>query len=100
MVIEQLTFSVPPTLLDRFLALDHDIWTTALSQQPGFISKEVWREAACPDRIHLIIRWQSRAAWKAVPKALLAETDRRFAEALGTVIPVLLCTDQDVVHSP
>jgi uncharacterized protein (TIGR03792 family) len=97
MVIEQLTFFVPDGLIDRFLVLDREIWTAALSQQPGFIGKEVWRETESPDRLHLIIRWQSRSDWKAVPAAILAETDRRFGEALGQVIPVLRYNDQDVV---
>jgi uncharacterized protein (TIGR03792 family) len=97
MVIEQLTFSIPDGLIERFLALDREIWTATLSQQRGFIGKEIWRETESPDRVHLIIRWQSRADWKAVPAALLADTDRRFVEALGQVIPVLRCNDQDVL---
>ena len=97
MVIEQLTFLVPPGMQERFLALDHAIWTRALAAQPEYIGKEVWREAELPERLHLIIRWQSRAAWKAVPTDLLAETDRQFTQALGTRFEVLTCLDQDVV---
>jgi uncharacterized protein (TIGR03792 family) len=97
MVIEQLTFTVPPALRPRFLALDAEVWTATLAAQPGFLGKEVWVEHDAPDRLHLVIRWTSRAAWKAVPAALLADTDRRFAAALGQAIPVERCLDQDVV---
>jgi uncharacterized protein (TIGR03792 family) len=97
MVIEQLTFTVPPAFRRRYLALDAEIWTAMLAAQPGFLGKEVWVERDAPDRLHLIIRWTTREAWKAVPAALLADTDRRFAAALGQAIPVERCLDQDVV---
>jgi uncharacterized protein (TIGR03792 family) len=96
-VIEQLTFEVPVSDQPRFLALDAAIWTTALAAQPGYLGKEVWREAGMPDRLHLIIRWTDRMAWKAVPTDLLARTDAAFAEALGVAYPVLRCLDQDVL---
>jgi uncharacterized protein (TIGR03792 family) len=99
MVIEQLTFIVPPALRDRFLDLDRDIWTATLAAQAGFLGKEVWVEAGDPGRLHLIIRWQDRASWKSVPTALLAETDRRFAASLGQVIAVDRCLDQDVIET-
>jgi len=97
MVIEQLTFEVPPADQARFIALDAAIWTPALARNAGFLGKEVWREADAPGRLHLVIRWESRAAWHAVPGDLLAETDAAFNAALGTVYPVLRCLDQDVV---
>lgn len=97
MVIEQLTFEVPLADQPRFLALDAAIWTTALAAQPGFLGKEVWREAAAPDRLHLIIRWADRDSWRAVPTDLLARTDAAFAAALGVSYPVLRCLDQDVL---
>lgn len=97
MVIEQLTFDVPNTDQPRFLAQDAAIWTTALAAQPGFLGKEVWREAAAPDRLHLIIRWADRDSWRAVPTDLLARTDAAFAAALGVSYPVLRCLDQDVL---
>ena len=97
MVIEQLTFVIPPVDQARFVALDAAIWTPALAAQPGFIGKEVWREAAEPERLHLVIRWASRAKWHAVPADLLAATDTAFNAALGQVYPVQRCLDQDVV---
>jgi uncharacterized protein (TIGR03792 family) len=97
MVIEQLTFQVPLADQPRFLAQDAAIWTKALAAQPGYLGKEVWREADAPDRLHLVIRWTDRAAWKAVPAELLARTDTDFVAALGVTCPVLRCLDQDVL---
>ena len=97
MVIEQLTFLIQPSLQARFLVLDHDIWTRTLAAQPGYIGKEIWREAGAPDRLHLVIRWESRQAWKAVPTDLLAETDRQFTAAFGDTFVMLGCLDQDVL---
>ncbi len=97
MVIEELTFSVPVGDQPRFLAHDTAIWTRALAAQPGYLGKEVWREADAPDRLHLIIRWVDRAAWKAVPAEVLAHADADFVAALGVVYPVLRCLDQDVI---
>jgi uncharacterized protein (TIGR03792 family) len=97
MVIEQLTFTVPLQDRARYLALDAEIWTPALAAQPGFLGKEAWVEAEAPERLHLVIRWDSRAAWHAVPRALLEATEARFRAALGAVVPVERCLDQDVV---
>jgi uncharacterized protein (TIGR03792 family) len=95
MVIEQLSFRVPLADQPGFLSQDAAIWTPMLAAQPGFIGKEVWREAEAPEMLHLIIRWENRAAWKAVDPGLLADTDRRFAAALGATYPVLRCLDQN-----
>jgi uncharacterized protein (TIGR03792 family) len=100
MIIEQLTFRVPAALRPRYLALDAEIWTATLAAQPGYLGKEVWVEADDPDTLHLIIRWQARAQWHAVPADLLAATERRFAEALGQHLPVLRCLDQEVLPQP
>ncbi len=100
MVIEELTFHVPAADQPRFLAQDAAIWTRVLAAQPGYLGKEVWREAKAPDRLHLIIRWADRAAWKAVPADLLAQTDAAFVAAMGDAYPVLRCLDQDVIDQP
>jgi uncharacterized protein (TIGR03792 family) len=97
LVIEQLTFQVPVADQPRFLAHDSAIWTKALSARPGYLGKEVWREAAAPDHLHLIIRWSDRASWQAVPADLLARTEAAFVAALGLAYPVLRCLDQDVL---
>lgn len=97
MVIEQLSFQVPLAEQTRFLAADAAIWTATLAGQPGFLGKEVWREAADPDHLHLVIRWTDRSLWQAVPPRLLAETEAAFVGALGVTYPLVRCLDQDVL---
>jgi uncharacterized protein (TIGR03792 family) len=97
MVIEHLTLRVPLALRPRFLEADELVWTATLAAQPGYLGKETWVYAADPDTLHLIIRWQSRAQWQAVPANLLADADTRMADAMGQPCPVLSCTDYDVL---
>ena len=97
MVIEQLTFDVPVAHQAGFPSHGAAIWTKALAAQPGYLGKEVCREAAAPARLHLIIRWSDWASWQAVPTDLLARTDAAFTDVLGAVCPVLRCLDQDVL---
>ena len=83
MVIEWLSFRVKPELREEFIQKDAAIWTATLSQQEGFLSKEVWIDPAKSDRLYLVIRWQTRQQWKAVPLELLAQTDAKFMSAMG-----------------
>ena len=83
MVIEWLSFRVEPELREEFIKKDKAIWTATLSQQAGFLSKEVWIDPAKSDRLYLVIRWQTREQWKSVPLELLAETDAKFMSAMG-----------------
>lgn len=97
MIIEHLTVGIPAGSYRTFLEHDAAIWTATLSQQPGYVGKETWIEAEDDTRVHLIIRWETREQWKAVPTDLLAETDARMAAAFGTPVPVLNCTDLEVI---
>ncbi|MEM8592988.1 MAG: TIGR03792 family protein [Pseudomonadota bacterium] len=98
MIIEHLTLNVPPETRAAFLECDAAIWTTTLAAQAGFLGKETWIEAEAPDRVHLIIRWETREAWKSVPPDLLAATDARMTDAMGAPQAVLSCTDLEVVN--
>lgn len=95
MVIEHLTFHVPPCLFERFVREDARVWTGMLARQPGFEGKEVWRETGQPERVHIIIWWLSETDWHAVPRDLLIETELAFTEAMGTICPVLSCSDYE-----
>ncbi|MEM9436053.1 MAG: TIGR03792 family protein [Pseudomonadota bacterium] len=97
MIIEHLVVAIPEGTSESFLQHDAAIWTATLAQQPGFLGKETWLEADDATRVHLIIRWETRAQWKAVPPALLAATDVAMAEAFGRPVPVLSCTDLEVI---
>ncbi|MGR3492881.1 MAG: TIGR03792 family protein, partial [Shimia sp.] len=78
-------------------AADSEVWTATLSQQPGYIGKEVWVDLEHPTHAHLIIRWETKAQWKAVPTDLLAATDTRMTEVFGTPVPVLSCQELRVL---
>jgi uncharacterized protein (TIGR03792 family) len=97
MVIEQLRFSVPVSDHARFIAEDARIWTKSLAAQPGFIGKAIWSDHATPETLLLVISWNSREEWHAVPRTVLDDTDRRFNQAMGVTYPVLACIDYDVL---
>jgi uncharacterized protein (TIGR03792 family) len=96
MVIEWLTFRVDPADQPHWLAADAAIWTPALASQPGYLGKEAWTDQADPAALSLIIRWESLAAWKAVPRAHLDATEAAFRAHFGRAWPVLSCTALDV----
>jgi uncharacterized protein (TIGR03792 family) len=83
MVIEWLGFQIQPELREKFIQEDEKIWTAVLSRADGFLSKEIWIEPNKSDRIFMIIRWQTREQWKAVPIDLLNETEAKFMTAMG-----------------
>ena len=83
MVIEWLGFRVEPELREKFIVEDEKIWTSALATQDGFLGKEIWIDPGQSDRIYIVIHWQTREQWKAVPIELLAETDAKFISAIG-----------------
>lgn len=89
MVIEWLKVKVPLEKRERYIQKDAEIWTTVLAQYPGFVGKEVWLNPKDDSELVLVIHWQSKEAWKAVPEAVLEEADRRFTEALGESFPFI-----------
>lgn len=66
--------------IDRFIKLDHEIWTSFLSSFPGFISKEVWVNYDTPGEIHTILIWESMDFWKNIPLDKLKLKDKEFCE--------------------
>jgi uncharacterized protein (TIGR03792 family) len=83
MTIEWLKYEVPSDVTESFLKADTEVWTAILSQQAGFISKQTWLNPEKSNEINFVITWQSKEHWKAVPKRLLQETDKKFIEAVG-----------------
>lgn len=83
MVIEWLKFKVDPTFRDRYLAIDDEIWTSALESYPGFIDKTTWLEPNHDDEVIFVIAWATREQWKAIPEDELTEINQRFDAALG-----------------
>jgi uncharacterized protein (TIGR03792 family) len=83
MVIEWLKFRMDPENREAYIQADTEIWTQALEQYPGFVSKEVWIDPEEPDAVFLIIRWASRDQWKAIPSAELERISQKFDAVLG-----------------
>jgi uncharacterized protein (TIGR03792 family) len=84
MVIEWLKFNVTPKDREKFIQKDAEIWTATLSQYPGFLGKEIWIDPVNEAEVIFIIRWQTKENWKAIPQSILDETEKRFAQAVGT----------------
>lgn len=83
MVIEWLKFKVDPDLRDLYLEKDAEIWTPALKQYPGFIDKFTWLDPAQDAEVVFVIRWETRAQWKAIPEADLNSINADFDSAFG-----------------
>lgn len=81
--VEILRFTVTEELVERFITLDHDIWTIELSKVDGFIAKDVWINKLKPCEITTIIYWESLEKWKAIDHDFLAETDAYFNSCIG-----------------
>jgi uncharacterized protein (TIGR03792 family) len=83
MVIEWLTFEVDPEYRETFVQIDDQIWTSSLSQYPGFISKEVWISPEYLGQVVLVVHWQTREQWKAIPQEELDAIEQRFSQAVS-----------------
>ncbi len=83
MVIEWLVFKVDSEAREKFIEKDREIWSPNLAKYPGFLSKEIWVDPEKSDRVTIVIRWQTREQWKAVPMDILEATEKKFAEAMG-----------------
>ncbi|AKG20236.1 TIGR03792 family protein [Calothrix sp. 336/3] len=100
MVIEQLKVKVPPNMREKYIQVDAEIWTTALSRYPGFLSKEVWINPNDNTEIVMVIKWETRKQWKAIPEAELAAIDAQFTKVLGTAYPLTESSEFQVRKFP
>ena len=92
MVIEWLRFEVAPELRAAFLARDAQVWTRGLAKYPGYIGKETWFEPETGFTI-AVIRWETLAHWKNIPRSVLEFLDDEMGVLL---IPVLECRTFEV----
>lgn len=95
MVVEFLTFSVPPESQADWLAIEERHWSRFLERQDGFVRKEVWRSREEPDRVQVVIWWESMAQWQAIPRAALDEV----ATAMGHHEREATCVAYDVLRT-
>jgi uncharacterized protein (TIGR03792 family) len=76
--IELLEFRIDPLHIEEFLEIDREIWTTALSQNPAFLRKEIWLDPRRPEIVTTVIYWSDREQWKAIAPELLADLNSQF----------------------
>ncbi|WAL60944.1 TIGR03792 family protein [Thermocoleostomius sinensis] len=83
MEIEWLKFRVNPDRREEFVQKDAEIWTAALSQYPGFISKEVWISPDDLAEVVQVIRWETFEQWQAIPPQALEQIEAQFRQSMG-----------------
>jgi hypothetical protein len=93
--IEVLVFEMDPSVVNEFIAVDHEVWTLGEAKSLGhgdvpFISKEVWVDDAHPGQVTIVFVWESLDAWMAVAdpeiqKRLQAEFDERFTHPVRLI---------------
>jgi uncharacterized protein (TIGR03792 family) len=99
-VIELLKVKIPPELREKCIQKDAEIWTTALAKYPGFLGKEVWINPNDPTEVVLIIRWQTREHWHAIPKADLQAIALKFDAAMGKSYRIVESAEYQVRKFP
>jgi uncharacterized protein (TIGR03792 family) len=99
-VIELLKMKIPPKLREKYIQKDAEIWTAALAKYPGFIGKEVWINPNDLTEVVLIIRWETREHWDAVPEAVLQAIALKFDAAMGKSYPIVESTEYQVRKFP
>ena len=86
-VVEHLRVKVPAEARQAWLEAERGSWEPWLAQQPGFLGRDLLWD---PEREEgtLLIRWASRAQWKAIADAEVEAVQERFEqlarEATGT----------------
>jgi uncharacterized protein (TIGR03792 family) len=86
-VVEHLRVKVPAEARQAWLEAERGSWEPWLTQQPGFLGRDLLWD---PEREEgtLLIRWASRAQWKAIPLKEVEAVQERFEklarEATGT----------------
>lgn len=100
MVIEWLKVRVSPELREKFIQKDAEIWTSMLDSCPGFLGKEVWINPETPTEVVLIIRWESREQWEAVPQERLAQTEQQFDQEFGDQHQIIEAAEYQVRKFP
>jgi len=86
-VVEHLRVKVPAEARQAWLEAERGSWEPWLAQQPGFLGRDLLWDPEHEEGT-LLIRWASRAQWKAIPIAEVEAVQERFEqlarEATGT----------------
>lgn len=76
-VIEYLRVQVPAEALQAWLKAERGSWQPWLSEQPGFLGRELFWDAEHQEGM-IFIRWASRSQWKQISKQKLDQVQARF----------------------
>jgi uncharacterized protein (TIGR03792 family) len=89
MNVEWLRIKVAPEYRERFVQKDDEIWTTFLSQAPGFLKKEIWISPDDKSEVIITIHWSALAQQQPISKAALDAVEEKFLEQLGVSFQLL-----------
>nr|WP_087069408.1 TIGR03792 family protein [Cyanobium sp. NIES-981] len=78
-VVEVLRLQVPTGAREAWLAAERDSWEPWLSRQDGFLGRQLFWDPEREEGL-LLIRWASRAQWKAIPAEAVSEVQERFEQ--------------------
>merc|ERR1712002_175697 len=84
---EVLEFKVRGSDITQWMKHDDDIWTTFLSQQPGYISKMTKYASSCDLSstsdclVYSIVNWNTLEEWKNINQTMMDPIDEAFNEA-------------------
>ena len=95
-VVELLRLGVPAAHCRAWLEAEKASWEPWLAQQPGFQGRQLLWDRQRQEGT-LLIRWASRAQWKAIPEAEVGRIQERFeqrarqltGQATGNPFPLL-----------
>ena len=102
--VEMLVFQVDPADLDRFLEVDHEVWTLGEATVEGFdhipfLSKEVWLDDSRPGEVTIVFVWESIESWMKVGDEALQQTlQARFDERFGRPARLVRAPHEDSAH--
>ncbi|MBU5435858.1 TIGR03792 family protein [Pseudoflavonifractor sp. MSJ-37] len=62
--VEEIRVKVTPDWVDRWIALDDEVWTSRLKISEGFLGKELWISRDVPGEIYVVIYWADYDKWQ------------------------------------
>ncbi len=67
----------------RYLQVNEQVWTKALSQYPGFVSSTGYINEDNPGEVHIVIIWKTKEEWFSVPTEDLMKIGKEFDSKFG-----------------
>jgi uncharacterized protein (TIGR03792 family) len=85
MVIEELQFLVSEADREKFLEVEGRVWTGFLQTCDGFLYKEAWVPDDDPDRVVVMIWWNTMEQWKSITMEQCDAVDADMGEWLRPI---------------